>query len=75
MAEDLPKYPTQAELDPIRQRLLSIQKELETEPDLDRRMRSILGVTSLPTQLAGPEQAVDSIKAAARRKPGFRGRA
>lgn len=66
LAEALPEHPSQPDIEPMRERLLSIQPALEVEPELQHRMSSILTVTSLWRKFAGPADAVDMIKEAVR---------
>jgi hypothetical protein len=71
LAEALPEHPTQADIEPMRERLLSIQGELEGELDLEHRMRSILTITSLWRKFESPAEAVEWIKEAVRLKGAF----
>jgi hypothetical protein len=66
LAESLPEEPTDRDLEPIRQLVVSMRDEFNGDPELEHRVRNILTVTTLSLRFAGPGEAVQWIKEAVR---------
>jgi hypothetical protein len=62
LLEVLPPHPSQSDLQPIRELLLSAQGRLKGDRELDHKMRNILTITGLSTEAASPAEAVEWIK-------------
>jgi hypothetical protein len=62
LLEALPERPTQADLQPIRERLLGARSRLKGDRELDHKMRNILTITGLSAEAASPAETVEWIK-------------
>jgi hypothetical protein len=62
LVQGLPEDPTQSDLEPIRELLLSVQDRLRGDRELDHKMRNILTITRLSGEAATPAETVEWIE-------------
>jgi hypothetical protein len=65
-AAALPQNPSQADLEPIRKLALCASERCRGDRELEHRARNILTVTTLSSQFASADEAVQLIKEAVR---------